>query len=143
VKQYVRSVLLALPLVPILLTSACSPGAVHEIQLAPLSELPAQMQNAAPRIREAYQFAVANPAALQNVPCYCGCVGMGHNNNYACYIKEARADGTLVFDEHALNCLVCVDISQDVMRLSREGKSAPAIRSFVISNYSRFGPPTQ
>lgn len=111
--------------------------------MAPISELPARMQAAQPRVREAYQFAVANPDALRNVPCYCGCVGMGHTDNYACYVQGTNADGTLIFDEHALNCLVCVDISHDVMRLSREGKSPATIRTFIVSNYSRFGPPTQ
>jgi hypothetical protein len=83
-------------------TTACESSAADEIKLAPVSLLPAKMQNAPPRVREAYQFAVANPDALKNVPCYCGCGAIGHTSNYACYIKEAKADGTFELDDHAL-----------------------------------------
>lgn len=108
-----------------------------------MSTLPTEMQNAPTRVREAYQFAVANPDALRNVPCYCGCGAMGHTSNYSCYIKESKADGTVVFDGHALGCSLCVDITQDVMRSTRAGRAPPEIRASIISTYSQFGPPNQ
>ncbi len=108
-----------------------------------MSTLPAEMQNAPTRVREAYQFAVANPDALKNVPCYCGCGAMGHTSNYSCYVKESKADGTIVFDAHALGCSLCVDITQDVMRSTRDGRAPPEIRASIISTYSQFGPPNQ
>jgi hypothetical protein len=101
------------------------------------------MQAAPVRVREAYQFAVAHPDALKNVPCYCGCGAMGHTSNFACYVKEANADGTLQFDEHALGCSLCVDITQDVKRLTAAGKAPADIRSFIVATYSKFGPPNQ
>jgi hypothetical protein len=125
------------------LTSGCAAGTVHDMKLAPASILPHAMQTAPTRVREAYQFAVANPDTLKNVPCYCGCGAMGHTSNYACYVKNVQSDGRVVFDEHALGCSLCVDITQDVMRLSREGKSPGDIHAFVDSNYSKFGPPNQ
>jgi hypothetical protein len=130
-------------LAPILLTTACATDSSQDLKMAPMNMLPAQMQNAPTRVREAYQFAVANSAALQNVPCYCGCGAIGHTSNYSCYVKQSKADGTTVFDDHALGCSVCVDIAQDVMRLSREGKSPGDIHAFVVSTYSQFGPPNQ
>ena len=74
-------------------------------------------------MRTAYQFAVANPDALKNVPCYCGCGAIGHKSNLACYIKEFGADGKPVFDDHAMGCSICVDIATDVMKMTGEGKS--------------------
>ena len=123
--------------------TACGAASGGSPKLAPVSSLPAKMQAAPARVREAYQFAVANPDALKNVPCYCGCGAAGHTSNYACYLKEAKPDGTLQFDEHALGCSLCVDITQDVMRLTGEGKSPAAIRSTVVATYSKFGPPNQ
>jgi len=35
-----------------------------------------------------------------------------------------------------------VDITRDVMRLTREGKSKAEIRAYIDRTYSRFGPPT-
>lgn len=123
--------------------STLAGGANHSVQMAPLDMLPQEMQDAPSRVREAYQFAVANPGALQNVPCYCGCGAIGHASNYSCFVKNTDSNGKAVFDQHALGCSLCVDIAQDVLRLTKEGKSPGDIKSFVISNYSRFGPPNQ
>jgi len=35
-----------------------------------------------------------------------------------------------------------VDITRDVMRMTREGKSAREIRAYIDATYSKFGPPT-
>ena len=141
-QRFVSFILLVVVLAPALLTSACASPA-HDVKLAPMNMLPAEAQNASTRVREAYQFAVANPDALRNVPCYCGCGAMGHTSNYSCYVKESKADGTIVFDAHALGCSLCVDISQDVMRMTRDGRAPPEIRASIISTYSQFGPPNQ
>jgi hypothetical protein len=126
-------------LTPTLVATGCAADSSHALKMAPMSDLPAKMQNAPTRVREAYQFALANPTALKNVPCYCGCGGIGHTSNYACYFNEAKQ----TFDEHALGCSVCVDIAQDVMKLTRDGKSPPQIRAAILATYSQFGPPNQ
>ena len=87
------------------LTSACSgttaAPAQTELSLAPESELPDSVRDAAPQVKEAYRFAIANPEILSAFPCYCGCGAMGHENNLQCYIKEIRADGSIEFEDHA------------------------------------------
>ncbi len=123
--------------------AACGATAGGSPRLAAISSLPANIQAAPARVREAYQFAVANPDALKNVPCYCGCGAMGHTSNYSCYVKEAKPEGAVQFDEHALGCSLCVDITQDVKRLAGEGKAPAAIRSFIVATYSKFGPANQ
>lgn len=130
----------------VVLLAACSAGSpttTQEVRLAPLSEMPRWVQSAPARVRTAYQFAAAHPEALQNVPCYCGCGSIGHTSNLACYIQEVRANGNLAFDDHALGCSLCVDIAQDVLRLTREGRSSSDIRAEIVATYSKYGPPNQ
>ena len=125
---------------------ACGSGnqvAPKGVTLAPVSDLPKWARSAPARVRTAYRFAVSYPEALRNVPCYCGCGSIGHTSNLSCYIKEAKADGALVFDDHALGCSICVDIAQDVMRMTGEGRPASDIRTEIVAAYSKFGPPNQ
>ena len=110
------------------------------LNMAPMAGMPASVQAAPVTVQQAYQFAVANPAALTDIPCYCGCGSMGHTSNYACYVQDVDAQGTVIFDEHALGCSICVDITQDVMRLQTEGKTHAEIRLYVDTNYAQYGP---
>ena len=94
--------LLASALVSGLSACAGSDGkARHEYALAPESALPDFVQDAAPQVREAYRFAIANPDVLSAFPCYCGCGAMGHQSNLDCYIKEIQPDGSIEFENHA------------------------------------------
>ena len=114
----------------------------HDFAMAPLADMPAEVQQAPVAVEQAYQFAVANPEILNHIPCYCGCGAMGHTSNYSCYVAGIGADGEVVYDNHALGCSICVDISQDTMRLMDQGKEVSEIFAYVDSSYSRFGPPT-
>lgn len=69
-------------------TVADGPGEIDfsQITLAPASALPDYVQDAAPRVQEAYRFALANPHVLEKIPCYCGCNAQGHMNNLDCYV---------------------------------------------------------
>ena len=96
--------LLALGLL-LILSSGCNSSKrvkLTDLQLAPLSDMPDYVQQAAPEVQEAYRFAVANPEALEHIPCYCGCNSLGHMNNTECYVKRFNPDGTVAeFDNHA------------------------------------------
>ena len=109
-------------------------------KMAAMTMMPDAVRSAASVTQEAYQFAVANPEMLKGIPCYCGCGGMGHTSNYSCYVQSERGSGAPVFDTHALGCSICVDITQDAMRLSKQGKSLQEIRAYVHDTYARFGP---
>ena len=108
--------------------------------LDPLADMPVEVQSAPVTVKQAYQFAVANPDILSKLPCYCGCGGMGHTSNYSCYLAGEDESGNLTFDGHALGCSICVDITQDAMRMLDKGKSTTEIRAYVDQTYSRFGP---
>lgn len=131
-----------LPVVSLL--SGCSGGSKSansgQNKMAPMSDMPAEIQKAPVSVSEAYRFAVANPDALKNVPCYCGCGAAGHTSNYSCYIKEVKSSGEVVFVQHALGCSICVDIAQDVMKMTRDGKTPNEIRAAIDQTYSQYGP---
>ena len=122
--------------------SACSTQeAGHPYPMASMEGMPVEVQSAPVTVQQAYQFAVANPDVMTELPCYCGCGPIGHTSNYACYVAEQNPDGSVkTFDNHALGCSICVDITQDAMRLLREGKSVPDIRAYVDQTYAKFGP---
>ncbi len=124
--------------------AGCSSDRTVEVssEMAPITKMPREVQQAPATVRESYQFAVANPDVLQQIPCYCGCGSMGHTSNYSCYAQGTEATGTLSFDSHALGCSICVDITQDTMRLLRQDKSISEIQAYVDRRYSPFGPPT-
>jgi len=115
-------------------------GESASLKMAPMDGLPAEVQDAPVAVQQGYQFAVANPELLQQIPCYCGCGAVGHTSNYACYVKEVDANGAITFDFHSLGCSICVDITQDVMRLAREGKQTPEIRAYIDETYAQYGP---
>ena len=136
--RFLSFALLAVMLVTIL--SGCSTAAqASDLQMVPMDKLPAEVQSAPASVRTAYQFAAANPDVMHKVPCYCGCGGIGHTSNYSCYVADGDPSGAITYDNHALGCSICVDITQDVMRLLKDGKSVPQIRTYVDATYSKYG----
>jgi hypothetical protein len=121
--------------------SACSTNhPSKDVSMAPMDQMPSEVQSAPVTVQQAYQFAVANPDVMKDIPCYCGCGNVGHTSNYNCYVSSVDDKGKVTFDRHALGCSICVDITQDVMRLLKEGKSPQDARAYVDSTYSKYGP---
>lgn len=135
--------LLFLSLIVVLLTtaiSACSTQSkADNLNMMSMDKMPGDVQSAPVMVQSAYQFAAANPDVMTNIPCYCGCGEMGHTSNYDCYVSGTDAQGNVKFDDHALGCSICVDITQDAMRLLKEGKTVPEIKSYVDATYSKYG----
>ena len=122
--------------------SACSTSSSSEVHLvmASMDQMPMDVQSAPVAVQEAYQFNVANPDIMQDIPCYCGCGDIGHTSNYDCYVSSVDANGTIAYENHALGCSICVDITQDVMRMLRDGKTPQDARAYVDATYSKYGP---
>src|SRR3972149_3939266 len=72
--------------------------AEHNLAMAPLTGMPMDVQNAPVTVRQAYQFAAANPEVMKQIPCYCGCGAMGHTSNYDCYVAGVNPDSTVNYD---------------------------------------------
>jgi uncharacterized protein with PCYCGC motif len=122
-------------------TSACSTSKQSDaLNMTPMDQMPAEVQSAPGTVQAAYQFAAANPDFMKNIPCYCGCGNVGHTSNYSCYVSQVDDKGKFTFDNHALGCSICVDITQDVMRLLKDGKSPQDARAYIDATYSKYGP---
>jgi hypothetical protein len=124
-------------------TSACSTShsqSGSDLPMASMDGMPSEVRSAPVTVQTAYQFAVANPDIMKNIPCYCGCGNVGHTSNYSCYVSSVDDKGKIAFDSHALGCSICVDITQDVMRMLKDGKSPQDIRAYVDTTYSKYGP---
>lgn len=130
--------LIAITLPAGLITACSTPE--HAYDMADMSDMPSVIQDSPVPVQQAYQFAVANPEVLKELPCYCGCGPMGHTSNYSCYVLDETEDDRIVYDYHALGCSICVDITQDAMRMLDEGKTLLEIREYVDQTYAKFGP---
>ena len=133
--------LLLIGLIALTTLPACSSQSsdVH-LDMTSLDKMPAEVQSAPVTVQQAYQFASANPDVMKNIPCYCGCGNVGHTSNYSCYVSNVVDKGKFTFDNHALGCSICVDITQDVMRLLKDGKSPQDARAYIDATYSKYGP---
>jgi hypothetical protein len=128
-----------------LLGTACAasgPDETHGLPMAPMQDLPELVQKAAPRTVLAFRLASKQETLLRRIPCYCGCVALGHRDNYECYVAGVEADGQVRYDIHAFGCAICVNITHDALRLQAEGKSPGDIRAFIDLTYAESGPGT-
>ena len=84
--------------------SACGQPATSgaTIRLAPIADLPQEIRETPPEVRDSYRFALANHALLEAIPCYCGCGASPHDHrsNADCYIDEV-GPAQVRFDQHA------------------------------------------
>lgn len=140
----VFSLLFILPLLFAVLTSCstASSSGQNDLTMASMDGMPGEVKSAPTIVQQAYQFAAANPDVMKQIPCYCGCGASGHTSNYACYVSGVDENGTITYDSHALGCSICVDITQDTMRLLKQGKSVSEIKSYIDQTYSQYGPST-
>lgn len=127
-----------------LFIAACGGGnSAPALTMAPASQLPAELRSAPTNVQEAYRFAIANQELLSQIPCFCGCGAVGHKSNLGCYIEEDDQPGNITqYDNHALGCGICVDITRDVMKMLPEGKTVEQMRAIIIDRYGSFGPST-
>lgn len=93
-----------------------------------------------PQLARLYTFAMQHPEVLTYIPCTCGCGPMGHNSNWNCYVRSIDAGGTVAFDEHAVGCQICHDITADVIRLWQRESPLSEIRDAIDATYT--GPQT-
>jgi len=140
-KPKVSLVILVSMLLLAALPACSSTQAGADLKMAPMAGMPDEVKSAPATVQQAYQFAVANPDVMKQIPCYCGCGDIGHTSNYSCYVSGVDSKGAITFDNHALGCSLCVDITQDAMRMTRAGKSPGEIRASIDTTYSKYGTP--
>jgi hypothetical protein len=96
--------------------------------------------NAPPRSPEvvtaAYQFAAEHPEILSYVPCFCGCEHGGHRGNADCFVKARDAKGDVVaWDEHGMECAVCIDVANRSRQMYASGASVRDIRAAIDKEF--------
>jgi len=70
------------------------------VQTLPRGPLPEFARSGGPEVEQVYRFALEQGEALESVPCFCGCVKIGHRHNRDCYIKSVNRDGTITYTSH-------------------------------------------
>lgn len=89
-------------------------------------------------VTSAYQFAAEHPEVLSYVPCFCGCERAGHTGNADCFVKARAPNGDVVeWDEHGVECTVCIDVANRSRQMHASGASVHDIRTAIDKE---FGP---
>lgn len=118
------------------------PASVSQATPSVQQTLPQFIAAAAPRVREAYEFAAGHGADLAFIPCYCGCgEHSGHRNVRDCFVKQQTLSG-ITYDDHGSGCDICVSIVLDVKKMQGEGQSLAATRKSIDVKYGKIGPGT-
>lgn len=140
-KRWILLISVIIPLAVFLAACSSTPAASikEPTKALPPIDVQAEILKAPANVQAAYQFAITNPDALKNVPCYCGCGAVGHTSNYSCYVKEVKPSGEVINDPHALYCYLCVQINEDTQKMTKEGKTPAEIRAAIDATYSQYG----
>lgn len=78
---------------------------------------------------------------MSGIPCYCGCmvgteIDEAHDSLLRCYWGELPGDdGSVTWTNHSTNCGICKMEMEDVIALSKEGKTADEILAAVNAKY--------
>jgi hypothetical protein len=87
-------------------------------------------------ITAAYHFAADHPEILSYVPCFCGCERSGHGANHDCFIRKRDAGGDVVeWDEHGVECAVCIDVANRSRQMHASGASVRDIRTAIDKEF--------
>ncbi|WP_157130882.1 PCYCGC motif-containing (lipo)protein [Halobacillus mangrovi] len=105
-------------------------------ETASKDKLPAFLDDKNEDMQTLYTAVSQNKDLLENMPCYCGCgESVGHKNNYDCFIHETKANGSVVWDDHATKCGVCLEIAAKSIIDHQERKSVKQIREDIDKTY--------
>lgn len=94
-------------------------------------------------VSAAYRFAAEHPEITSYVPCFCGCERAGHQGNTDCFVKQRDAKGDVVaWDEHGLDCAVCIDVATVARQMHASGASVRDIRAAIDKQFGSLYPGT-
>lgn len=108
---------------------------------ASYDELPAFLSDYTPHTSELYQAVHDHADVMSGVTCYCGCsdglaVETPHDSLLRCYVAEHPADeGSVTWTNHSTSCGICKKEMEDVIALSKQGKTADEIREAIDAKY--------
>jgi hypothetical protein len=89
-------------------------------------------------VTAAFNFAAEHPEVSSYIPCFCGCQQSGHHGNTDCFVRSRAKNGdVLEWEEHGLECAVCIDVATRSRQMHASGASVREIRATVEKE---FGP---
>ena len=95
-------------------------------------------------VMAAYQFAAEHPEILSYIPCFCGCERAGHQGNTDCFVRSRAVNGdVLEWDEHGLDCAVCLDVATRSRQMYSSGASVRDIRAAIDKEFGKLNPSTK
>jgi Protein of unknown function with PCYCGC motif len=87
-------------------------------------------------VTAAYEFAAEHPEILSYVPCFCGCERGGHRGNHDCFVRARAANGDVVeWEEHGVECAVCIDVATRSRQMHASGASVRDIRAAIEKEF--------
>lgn len=87
-------------------------------------------------VTAAFQFAAEHPEISSYVPCFCGCQQGGHKGNTDCFVRSRAANGDVIeWEEHGLECAVCIDVATRSRQMYSSGASVRDIRSAIEKEF--------
>ena len=104
----------------------------------PKLQLPGYALSRSPEvITAAYKFAAEHPEILSYVPCFCGCERSGHRGNEDCFVASRAPNGDVTaWEDHGMECAVCLDVAQQSMQMYASGASVRDIRAAVEKKWA-------
>ena len=94
-------------------------------------------------VNAAFAFAAEHPEVLSYIPCFCGCEHSGHRGNHDCFVKSRAANGdVLQWEEHGVECAVCIDVATRSRQMHAAGASVGDIRAAIEREYAAKFPQT-
>lgn len=88
-------------------------------------------------VAAAFEFAAEHPEVTSYVPCFCGCQQGGHKGNHDCFVRSRAANGdVLEWEEHGVECAVCIDVATRSRQMLASGASVRDIRAAVEKEFA-------
>ena len=88
-------------------------------------------------VTAAFHFAAEHPEVASFIPCFCGCENSGHSGNADCFVKSRQPNGDVVeWEEHGVECAVCIDVATRSRQMNASGASVTAIRASVEKEFA-------
>jgi Protein of unknown function with PCYCGC motif len=117
------------------------PDPKEQVATLPAGEMPDYVKTADAVVQTLYKGAVDQFDAYSHIPCYCGCAiyTTAHKNLAECFIKEKKADGTLVFTDHSLTCSQCQQGAQMTLDGLAQGTPLKDVRQAIFDELSYTG----
>ncbi|KGX91466.1 PCYCGC motif-containing (lipo)protein [Pontibacillus marinus] len=101
------------------------------------SVLPSFLEEKPEQMSVIYEAVVNHKEVVEQMPCYCGCgESVDHKSNYDCFVYDDTEKDSVVWDDHATKCGVCLETAVESINQYNEGKSIKEIRNMIDETYN-------